>query len=63
MSHVIDPRTGRPVAHGLASVSVLHEDCGRADALATALLVLGPERGRAVAEALGLRVFWVAAVE
>jgi thiamine biosynthesis lipoprotein len=51
------------VAHGLASVSVLHEDCGRADALATALLVLGPERGRAVAEALGLRVFWVAAVE
>lgn len=61
-SHVMDPRSGRPVAHALASVSVLHQDCGHADALATALLVLGPERGRAVAERLKLQVFWVAAL-
>ena len=42
-SHIIDPRTGRPVASGLASVSVIAESAMRADALATALMVLGPE--------------------
>jgi len=49
VSHVIDPRTGRPVEHGLASVSVVHRDGAWADALATALLVLGPDAGRALA--------------
>lgn len=44
-SHLLDPRTGRPVAHRLASVSVLAESCTQADALATTLLVLGPEEG------------------
>jgi thiamine biosynthesis lipoprotein len=44
-SHTIDPRTGRPVEHRLASVSVLTENCMRADALATLLMVLGPEDG------------------
>jgi len=44
-SHTIDPRTGRPIAHGLASVTVVASDAARADALATALLVLGPEEG------------------
>jgi thiamine biosynthesis lipoprotein len=43
-SHEIDPRTGRPVDHRLASVSVVTDDCMTADALATALIVLGPER-------------------
>jgi thiamine biosynthesis lipoprotein len=45
VSHTIDPRTGRPVAHRLAAVSVVDTDCARADALATALNVLGPEDG------------------
>lgn len=58
-SHVIDPRTGRPVTHRLGSVSVAHPNCGLADGYATALLVLGPEEGRRVAERLGLRVFWI----
>ena len=49
LSHTIDPRTGRPVAHGLASASVLDPLCVRADALATALEVLGPEDGFALA--------------
>jgi len=49
-SHMLDPRTGRPIAHPLASVSVLDSSCMRADALATALLVLGPEEGYALAE-------------
>ena len=44
-SHTIDPRTGRPVEHALASASVSHESCAVADAYATALLVLGPEEG------------------
>ena len=44
-SHLIDPRTGRPVAHRLASVSVVGHSCMRADALASGLLVLGPEAG------------------
>ena len=44
-SHTIDPRTGRPVEHALASASVFHESCAVADAYATALMVLGPEDG------------------
>lgn len=45
ISHTIDPRTGRPVAHGLASVTVLHPSAMTADAYATALMVLGPVDG------------------
>jgi thiamine biosynthesis lipoprotein len=44
-SHMIDPRTGRPISHRLASVSVVDELSVRADALATGLFVLGPEEG------------------
>jgi len=44
-SHTIDPRTGRPIAHHLAAVTVIASECARADALATALNVLGPEQG------------------
>ncbi len=44
-SHTIDPRTGRPVERLLASVSVVHESCMTADALATAIMVRGPEAG------------------
>jgi thiamine biosynthesis lipoprotein len=58
-SHLIDPRTGSAITHALLSVSVADQSCQRADGFATALMVLGPERGRQVAERLGLRVFWV----
>jgi thiamine biosynthesis lipoprotein len=44
-SHRIDPRTGEPVTHALASVTVIARECAYADALATALSVLGPEEG------------------
>lgn len=50
LSHILDPRTGRPVEHSLVSVSVQAENCMQADAWATALMVLGPEEGRTVAE-------------
>ena len=43
--HTLDPRTGWPVEETLASVTVLHPSCMRADALATALTVLGPDAG------------------
>lgn len=49
-SHTIDPRTGQPVDHTLASVTVLHPECMQADALATVLTVLGPGEGLAFAE-------------
>jgi len=55
LQHTIDPRTGAPVAHSLASVTVLHEECMLADAWATAIMVLGPREGRALAERQGLR--------
>ena len=44
-SHEINPVSGKPVAHRLASVTVLDDTCMRADALATALMVLGPDGG------------------
>jgi FAD:protein FMN transferase len=53
-SHTLDPRTGRPVKHSLASVSVFAPDCMRADAWATAIHVLGPEEGLRLAQSLGL---------
>jgi thiamine biosynthesis lipoprotein len=59
ISHTIDPRTGRPVEHALASVSVLHSDAVYADALATALNVLGPEAGYALAEREGLAAYFI----
>jgi thiamine biosynthesis lipoprotein len=58
-SHEIDPRTGAPIDHRLCSVTVLADDCMRADALATALLVLGPDRGVRLAESLGLAAYFV----
>jgi len=49
-SHTLDPRTGEPVAHALAAVTVLHGTCMDADALATVLTVLGPDEGLAFAD-------------
>ena len=56
LSHTIDPRTGRPIDNGVASVSVIAADCMTADGWATALTVLGRDAGMAVAERHGLAV-------
>ena len=56
-SHTIDPQTGRPITHHLASVTVIHDSCMVADGLATAIDVLGPEKGFQLAERLGLAVY------
>ena len=53
-SHTIDPRSGMPIANQLASVTVVHEQCMAADAWSTALTVLGPDAGMALAEEQGL---------
>lgn len=58
-SHTIDPRTGQPIEHRLASVSVLHAECAWADAYATALNVLGPDDGYALAQRLGLQALFI----
>ncbi len=44
-SHIIDPRTGYPVNHGVVSASVVAPNCTLADGLATALMVMEPEKG------------------
>lgn len=62
-SHLIDPTTGRPVTHRATSVTVLAESGMMADALATAMMVLGEEAGMAVAEANDLAVFFISRAE
>ncbi|MHA1151115.1 MAG: FAD:protein FMN transferase [Alphaproteobacteria bacterium] len=59
-SHIIDPRNGRPVDHGLASVTVVAATAMEADALSTALMVLGPEAGFELAERQRLAAFFIA---
>jgi len=60
-SHLIDPRTGRPVAHNTASTTVLAENAMLADAWATAFHVMGQEEGLALAEREGLAVLFTQA--
>ena len=59
-SHTIDPRTGAPLVGGAAAVTVRAESCMAADAWATALLVMGPERGTEAAAAQGIEALFMA---
>lgn len=56
-SHTIDPATGYPIKHRLVSVTVIDASCMRADALATAIMVMGPESGLKFAEQQQLAIF------
>lgn len=58
-SHILDARTGRPITHHTASVTVLAENAMLADAWATALLVLGTERGLQIANERDLAVLFI----
>ena len=58
-SHIIDARTGSPVSHDLASVTVVADSAMLADGWATALMVLGPDEGRKIADQLGLAGFFI----
>jgi len=57
-SHHLDPRTGRPTESAIASVTVVHPSATRADALGTALTVLGFEQAWVLAEREQLAVFF-----
>lgn len=56
-SHTIDPRIGYPVDHELASVTVIEETAVKADALATAMMVMGPEDSLMLAEKYNIPVY------
>jgi len=59
-SHILDPRDGRPVAHGLASVTVVAPTAMAADAFSTALMVLGPDQGLALAGQRDIAAYFLA---
>lgn len=58
-SHTIDPATGRPINHKLASVTVLSPTCAEADGLATMFTVMGAERGFQYAVDNGVAAFFI----
>ncbi len=58
-SHTIDPLTGKPIHHHLVSITVISPLCMTADGLSTGLNVMGPERGMALANLLGIPVFMI----
>lgn len=58
-SHTIDPRTGKPITHNLASVTVVDTSCMLADGLATVIDVLGPQKGLELAQKLNLAVYLI----
>ncbi len=58
-SHILNATTGRPVTHDTASVTVLTENAMLADAWATALLVVGRERGMEIAERQNLAALFI----
>ncbi|EKF17847.1 ApbE-like lipoprotein [Nitratireductor pacificus pht-3B] len=62
-SHIIDPGTGRPITHNTASATVLTGNAMLADAWATAMLIMGREKGMQVAEAQNLAVLFVERAE
>ncbi|MEW9799375.1 FAD:protein FMN transferase [Alteromonas sp. CYL-A6] len=58
-SHLIDPRTGKPINHNLVSVTVVHPSSMTADGLATAFNVMGWEQAKTLAEKEDLAVFLI----
>lgn len=57
--HILDPRTGITIDHNLSSVTVIHDSAMYADALATALMVMGPQMAREWAEKNQVAAFFV----
>ncbi len=58
-SHLIDPRTGYPINHKLASATVMHPSAMTADGLATAMMVMGTEASLALAERENLAIMLI----
>jgi thiamine biosynthesis lipoprotein len=62
-THTINPTTGKPVTHKLISVTVIDKNCATADAYATALMVLGPEKGFELVEKEGMMAYFLVKTE
>ncbi|MDH5629692.1 MAG: FAD:protein FMN transferase [Gammaproteobacteria bacterium] len=62
-SHTLDPTTGYPIDHNLASITVLHPETMFADAYATAMMVMGPEESLKLADELQLPIFMLLKTE
>lgn len=62
-SHTIDPETGEPIAHNLASVTVIADDCMTADALATGFNVMGYERAKELAVRENIPAYFIVRTE
>ncbi|MDG3087377.1 FAD:protein FMN transferase [Vibrio hannami] len=62
-SHIIEPKTGKPISHKVVSVTALDPSCMTADGLATGLMVLGEKVGLEVANANNIPVFMVVKTE
>lgn len=60
-AHTIDPKTGYPTQHRLASVSVIHRSCAMADGYATALMALGEDKAMLFAVKQNLAVMFILA--
>ncbi len=56
-SHTMDPQKGKPVTHTLASATVIASSCMTADAWATAMMVLGAQKGLELAKSQKLAVY------
>jgi thiamine biosynthesis lipoprotein len=62
-SHIIDPKSAHPVTHDLVSVTTIADTTMRADALATGLLVLGPDAGYELAARDGIAALFTRQVD
>ena len=56
-SHTIDPVTGKPVTHSIASLTVIHDSAMQADALATAFNVMGPDKALSMAKVYNIPLY------
>lgn len=58
-SHTINPVNGKPITHNLVSVTVITDKASEADALATAINVMGYEKGKKLAQDQQLAVYFI----
>ncbi len=58
-SHIINPVTGKPITHNLASVTVVSDTTARADAIATTLMVMGDKKGMSFCEKNGIAAYFI----
>ena len=63
VAHTIDPVSGYPVQHSLLSATVIAPDCMKADAYATAFMVMGIDKSLQLVEKLQLNAYFIYAVD